>query len=176
MKAPTAQRPILFVTVPGRDPAHEIDQLARDFSREHGEPVTVRCIALGGGLEKEATEMVRKAASEGDWVFVKNLHYAPNWLPSVEVALKDMERCDSFRCFLSTEAAEHLTDSVLYSSVFKVSTGRAKQPSFRSRPAWDCLPRFVRKQCRVPGTSRLAAYSWLATPRRLMRRAQSHVV
>ncbi|PHJ18666.1 cytoplasmic dynein heavy chain 1b, partial [Cystoisospora suis] len=117
-KAPTAHRPILFVTDPGYDPSHEIEQLSREFRKEGGEPVTVKCIALGGGLEEQATAVVMKAAAEGDWVFVRNLHYAPNWLLAAEQALKGTEKCDSFRCFLSTEAAEHLADNVLYSSVF----------------------------------------------------------
>ncbi len=54
-------------------------------------------VAMGQGQAEKALASLRQAASEGQWVCLKNLHLMTFWIPVLEKELQAMEPHDNFR-------------------------------------------------------------------------------
>lgn len=50
-----------------------------------------------------AEQVINTAAKQGNWVLLKNVHLAPQWLKELEKKLHSLKPHESFRLFLSTE-------------------------------------------------------------------------
>lgn len=50
-----------------------------------------------------AEQAINTAAKQGNWVLLKNVHLAPQWLKELEKKLHSLKPHESFRLFLSTE-------------------------------------------------------------------------
>jgi hypothetical protein len=50
-----------------------------------------------------AEQTINTAAKQGNWVLLKNVHLAPQWLKELEKKLHSIKPHESFRLFLSTE-------------------------------------------------------------------------
>ncbi len=50
-----------------------------------------------------AEQTINTAAKQGNWVLLKNVHLAPQWLKELEKKLHSLKPHESFRLFLSTE-------------------------------------------------------------------------
>lgn len=50
-----------------------------------------------------AEQAINAAAKQGNWVLLKNVHLAPQWLKELEKKLHSLKPHESFRLFLSTE-------------------------------------------------------------------------
>jgi len=50
-----------------------------------------------------AEQTINTAAKQGNWVLLKNVHLAPQWLKELEKKLHSLKHHESFRLFLSTE-------------------------------------------------------------------------
>ena len=62
-------------------------------------------ISMGQGKEEVSLEALAKAARDGTWVFLQNIHLMGNWLQRLERLIEDLGASshEEFRCFLSAE-------------------------------------------------------------------------
>ncbi|KAF4742779.1 Cytoplasmic dynein 2 heavy chain 1, partial [Perkinsus olseni] len=104
-------RPILFIVTPGADPTRELTELAASTGQK------LVSMAIGGGNEQEALEMLRNGMVEGHWVLIMNLHLALAWAGKIEVELRNGKPHRDFRCWLTTEPRENFPTILLESSL-----------------------------------------------------------
>ncbi|KAF4726099.1 Cytoplasmic dynein 2 heavy chain 1 [Perkinsus olseni] len=104
-------RPILFIVTPGADPTRDLTELAASTGQK------LVSMAIGGGNEQDALEMLRNGMVEGHWVLIMNLHLALAWAGKIEVELRNGKPHRDFRCWLTTEPRENFPPILLESSV-----------------------------------------------------------
>ena len=94
-------QPVLLITTPGSDPSKEL----QDFAHEAVGRDRYRDLAMGGGQQAAALELLGAAARDGDWLCLKNLHLVAAWLPTLEKALAALvpSMHADFRLWLTTE-------------------------------------------------------------------------
>jgi dynein heavy chain 2 len=108
--------PILFLVTPGADPSAELQELAEMEVGRAG----YHELAMGGGQNEIAIQMVRDAAEKGEWVCLKNLHLVTPWLQTLEKTLKALTPNKKFRLWLTSEP--HIKfPSVLLQSSLKIT-------------------------------------------------------
>ena len=91
--------PILFITSPGSDPSDELQEFAAMEIGRQG----YHELAMGGGENQIAIEMMKDAAEKGEWVFLKNLHLVTPWLPTLEKEFKMLNPDKKFRLWMTSE-------------------------------------------------------------------------
>ena len=113
--------PILFCSAPGFDASTKIESLARQLNKKF------LSIAIGSS---EGFELVEKnwttKIKSGDWLVLKNVHLAPNWLNELEKKLNSSEPNANFRLFLTMEFNPKIPPNVLRISrkfVFELPSG-----------------------------------------------------
>lgn len=74
-------------------------------------------MAMGGGTNDAALELIKGAASKGEWVCLKNLHLVTSWLPSLEKEIKLLKPDKRFRLWLTGEAHGKFPSILLQSSL-----------------------------------------------------------
>jgi dynein heavy chain 2 len=95
--------PTLFITTPGADPSLELEEFHKQYVADTGQNISFHQIAMGGGQNDEAMNVVTEAARVGDWICLKNLHLVISWVPLLEKQIKNLEAHENFRCWLTTE-------------------------------------------------------------------------
>ena len=113
--------PILFCSAPGFDASTKIESLARQLNKKF------LSIAIGSS---EGFELVEKnwnmKIKSGDWLVLKNVHLAPNWLNELEKKLNSSDPNNNFRLFLTMEFNPKIPPNVLRISrkfVFELPSG-----------------------------------------------------
>ena len=113
--------PILFCSAPGFDASTKIESLARQLNKKF------LSIAIGSS---EGFELVDKnwnmKIKSGDWLVLKNVHLAPNWLNELEKKLNSSDPNVNFRLFLTMEFNPKIPPNVLRISrkfVFELPSG-----------------------------------------------------
>ena len=113
--------PILFCSAPGFDASTKIESLARQLNKRF------LSIAIGSS---EGFELVEKnwasKIKSGEWLVLKNVHLAPNWLNEIEKRLYANEPNANFRLFLTMEFNPKIPANVLRISrkfVFELPSG-----------------------------------------------------
>ena len=113
--------PILFCSAPGFDASTKIESLARQLNKKF------LSIAIGSS---EGFELVEKnwanKIKAGEWLVLKNVHLAPNWLNELEKKLYANEPNPNFRLFLTMEFNPKIPANVLRISrkfVFELPSG-----------------------------------------------------
>ena len=91
--------PILFIISPGSDPSSELQEFAETVVGRQ----SFHELAMGGGQNEVAIELVKNSAKKGEWVCLKNLHLVTAWLPSLEKELKLLNPDKKFRLWLTSE-------------------------------------------------------------------------
>ncbi|KAF2709100.1 hypothetical protein K504DRAFT_456000 [Pleomassaria siparia CBS 279.74] len=111
VKQVTAVTPVALSSSPGFDASYKVDNLVEI---EH---VTCTNIAMGSN-EGAATadKAISNAATTGNWVLVKNVHLAPQWLQSLEKRLEALKPNPDFRLFLSMESSPKIPVNLLRAS------------------------------------------------------------
>jgi len=103
-KETDSKTPIFFVLFPGVDPTPDVERVGAtlDLTISNGKFVN---ISMGQGQEDKARDAIFKAAKEGTWIMLQNLHLMQSWLKLFEGYLeKASETADpNFRCFVSSE-------------------------------------------------------------------------
>lgn len=96
--------PIFFVLFPGVDPTLDVERVGATLgvSQENGKFFN---ISMGQGQEEIAIKRLHKAAEEGTWIMLQNVHLMQTWLKTFERQLEiAQEAChDNFRVFISAE-------------------------------------------------------------------------
>mmetsp|Transcript_24255 Transcript_24255/g.21366 ORF Transcript_24255/g.21366 Transcript_24255/m.21366 type:complete len:743 (+) Transcript_24255:3415-5643(+) len=103
-KETDSSTPIFFVLFPGVDPTPDVEKVGETLgiTANNGKFVN---ISMGQGQEDRARDAIFKAAKEGTWIMLQNLHLMQSWLKLFENYLeKAIETADpNFRCFVSSE-------------------------------------------------------------------------
>jgi dynein heavy chain 1, cytosolic len=103
--------PISLVSSPGFDASYKIDNLVERLR------VTCTNIAMGSKESQAvASRAVGDAASNGNWVLVKNVHLTPEWLQSLEKTMESLRPRQGFRLFLSMESSGKIPVNFLRAS------------------------------------------------------------
>lgn len=96
--------PIFFVLFPGVDPTPETEMNGKLNGKTISDGNFIN-ISMGQGQETRALQMLEKAAKEGNWIFLQNVHLMRGWLKQFERKLEEI--CQNphpeFRCFVSSE-------------------------------------------------------------------------
>ena len=76
--------------------------------------------SLGKGLEEVVEEKMAKAAQNGDWIILENLHLVENWLPAFEEKIskwKGAELNSRFRVWISCVPKSDFPANILERSI-----------------------------------------------------------
>ena len=111
VKQVTAITPVALSSSPGFDASYKVDNLVER------EGVTCSNIAMGSTEgAASADKAIANAATTGNWVLVKNVHLAPQWLQSLEKRLEALKPNPDFRLFLSMESSPKIPVNLLRAS------------------------------------------------------------
>ncbi|KAF2261353.1 hypothetical protein CC78DRAFT_619491 [Lojkania enalia] len=111
VKQVTAVTPVALSSSPGFDASYKVDNLVER------ERATCTNIAMGSNEGvASADKAISNAATTGNWVLVKNVHLAPQWLQSLEKRLEALKPNPDFRLFLSMESSPKIPVNLLRAS------------------------------------------------------------
>ncbi len=97
-KTATALTPVALVSVPGYDASYKVEQLVKQAK--------VRCTSIAMGSAEgisEAELALNSAGKNGNWILLKNVHLAPQWLDHLEKRLHGTQPHPDFRLFMTME-------------------------------------------------------------------------
>jgi len=96
--------PIFFVLFPGVDPTPDVERVGAtlDISIANGK---FENISMGQGQEDRARDAIFRAAKEGTWIMLQNVHLMQSWMKLFEGYLEKASATadPNFRCFISSE-------------------------------------------------------------------------
>ncbi|PVI03176.1 dynein heavy chain [Periconia macrospinosa] len=111
VKQVNAVTPVALSSSPGFDASYKVDNLVER------ERVTCSNIAMGSTEgAASADKAISNAATTGNWVLIKNVHLAPQWLQSLEKRLEGLKPNPDFRLFLSMESSPKIPVNLLRAS------------------------------------------------------------
>ena len=98
-------------------------------------------LSMGIGQEKVAMELIYKAAKNGQWVCIKNVHLSMDWLVQLEKNIEEFSTCinSDFRLWLTTEHIDDFPKTLIESSFvipYEAPTG-IKENITRTYDKWD---------------------------------------
>ncbi|OQS05963.1 dynein heavy chain [Thraustotheca clavata] len=92
--------PVLLITTAGADPSKELEEVATEMvGREHYFEV-----AMGGGQQEKALNLLKSTAENGEWLCLQNLHLVIAWLVVLEKELNTLNPNRKFRLWCTTES------------------------------------------------------------------------
>ncbi|XP_045907237.1 dynein axonemal heavy chain 11 isoform X7 [Micropterus dolomieu] len=144
--------PVFFILSPGVDPLKDVESLGRKlgFTIDLGK---LHNVSLGQGQEAVAEVAMEKAAKEGHWVILQNIHLVARWLGSLE---KLLECCceDShpdYRVFMSAEPAptpqEHIIPQGILENAIKITNEPPTGMHANLHAALDNFDQDILDQC-----------------------------
>nr|XP_043887070.1 dynein axonemal heavy chain 11 [Solea senegalensis] len=144
--------PVFFILSPGVDPLKDMESLGRKlgFTIDLGK---LHNVSLGQGQEAVAEVAMEKAAKEGHWVILQNIHLVGRWLGSLE---KLLVRCcaDShpdYRVFMSAEPAttpqEHMIPQGILENAIKITNEPPTGMHANLHSALDNFDQDILDQC-----------------------------
>ncbi|MEE6466367.1 hypothetical protein FKM82_006924 [Ascaphus truei] len=118
--------PLFFILSPGVDPLKDVESLGKKlgFTIDSGK---FHNVSLGQGQEKVAEEAMEKAAGQGHWVILQNIHLVDKWLVTLEKLLEQYSIGShrDYRVFISAEPAstpeEHIIPQGILESSIKIT-------------------------------------------------------
>jgi dynein heavy chain 2 len=112
----SCSEPIILLTTPGADPSVELQQSAH----QHIGRTKFHEVAMGGGQQEEAMNLLRRCSKQGEWLCLKNLHLVIPWVSVLEQELNLLQPHKDFRLWLTSEAHDEFP-SILLSSALKIT-------------------------------------------------------
>ena len=109
--------PIIFVLSTGTDPT----VMFTNFAKSQGwDPTKLPMLSLGQDQGPKAQQMIEKASSDGEWVYLQNCHVYTSWMPTLEKIMEDLVHKASigqvhkdFRLWLTSNPSTSFPVSVL---------------------------------------------------------------
>lgn len=92
------QTPVALCSIPGYDASYRVDNIVSGLG--------IKCTSVAMGSPegfKQAEQAISQSARAGQWVLLKNVHLAPEWLTQVEKKLQTLNPTPNFRLFLTME-------------------------------------------------------------------------
>ncbi|XP_069067570.1 dynein axonemal heavy chain 11 [Pleurodeles waltl] len=121
--------PVFFILSPGVDPLKDIESLGKriGFTIESGK---FHNISLGQGQEIIAEEALEKAAKEGHWVILQNVHLVGKWLGTLEKLIEQYSRGShiDYRVFISAEPASTPEEHIIPQGILENSVKITNEP------------------------------------------------
>ncbi|XP_053322781.1 dynein axonemal heavy chain 11 [Spea bombifrons] len=121
--------PVFFILSPGVNPLKDVESLGKKlgFTIDSGK---FHNISLGQGQEKVAEEAIDKAAQQGHWVILQNIHLVAKWLPTLE---KLLDQCsngchEDYRVFISAEPASTPEEHIIPQGILENSIKITNEP------------------------------------------------
>ncbi|XP_071376580.1 dynein axonemal heavy chain 11 [Centroberyx affinis] len=144
--------PVFFILSPGVDPLKDVESLGRKlgFTIDLGK---LHNVSLGQGQEAVAEVAMEKAAKEGHWVILQNIHLVGRWLGSLE---KLLERCcegshPDYRVFMSAEPTltpqEHIIPQGILENAIKITNEPPTGMHANLHAALDNFDQDILDQC-----------------------------
>ncbi|KAL0212077.1 hypothetical protein RCL1_005703 [Eukaryota sp. TZLM3-RCL] len=104
---------ILLISTPGADSVSIVREIVSTANQSN-----LIEVAMGQGQSDSATSAVRTGIEKGNWVFIKNVHLAIDWLNSLEQLLISTENFHpNFRIILATEPNNLFNQNLINQSV-----------------------------------------------------------
>ncbi|GAA6009794.1 hypothetical protein JCM11491_000816 [Sporobolomyces phaffii] len=103
-----ASSPLCLCSVPGYDASYRVDHLVASSGN--------KCTSIAMGSQEGyglADQAIAAAARTGNWVLLKNVHLAPNWLSQLEKRLQSLNPNRNFRLFLTMETNPKIPVNIL---------------------------------------------------------------
>ncbi|GAA6059654.1 hypothetical protein JCM10212_004157 [Sporobolomyces blumeae] len=103
-----AASPVCLCSVPGHDASFRVDHLVTTTG--------AKCTSVAMGSQEGyslADQAIAAAARTGNWVLLKNVHLAPNWLSQLEKRLQSLNPNRNFRLFLTMETNPSIPVNIL---------------------------------------------------------------
>jgi len=117
----SAKSPLCLVSAPGFDASYRVELLAKQTNKKY------KAVAIGSPEAFDlANDIITKAGKSGEWVVLKNVHLAPQWLVELEKTIYKMSLNENFRLFLTMEDNPKVPSTLLRSSnvlVFEPPSG-----------------------------------------------------
>jgi dynein heavy chain 1, cytosolic len=114
-KQTKAKNPLCLVSAPGFDASTRVEALAKQINKKY------KAVAIGSPEAfDQANDIITKAGKSGDWVLLKNVHLAPQWLVELEKTIYKMTLSPDFRLFLTMENNPKVPSTLLRSSTVLV--------------------------------------------------------
>ncbi|XP_066487525.1 dynein axonemal heavy chain 11 [Tiliqua scincoides] len=121
--------PIFFILSPGVDPLKDVETLGKKlgFTIDSGK---FHNISLGQGQEIVAEEVLEKAAKQGHWVILQNIHLVVKWLGTLEKLLEKLSKGShsDYRVFMSAEPAPTPEEHILPQGILENSIKIINEP------------------------------------------------
>ncbi|KAL4105900.1 hypothetical protein PRIC1_003955 [Phytophthora ramorum] len=137
----TNTTPVLLLTTAGADPSKELEEVATSVvGKGHYFEV-----AMGGGQQEKALNLLKSTAEHGEWLCLQNLHLVIAWLPVLEKEFSALTASHKFRLWLTTEPHDAFPLVLLEQSLkitFESPPGMKKNLQ-RTYAAWN--PDFIGK-------------------------------
>lgn len=115
------KNPLLLVSAVGFDASYKVDQIAKQANKKY------TSIAIGSPEAfAQVDTAIRNASKSGNWVLLKNVHLAPQWLVELEKMVYNLNPNENFRLFLTMENNPKVPTTLLRSShvlVFEPPSG-----------------------------------------------------
>lgn len=126
--------PVILIVTPGSDPSLELKETA---SRVKGDSFYE--VGMGGGMMEMALSTMKRAASEGAWCCLKNLHLVVDWVAVLEKEISMLTPDENFRLWLTTEEHSSFPSVLLRQSLkmtFEAPPG-LKKNLLRTYESWS---------------------------------------
>ncbi|KAL1130935.1 hypothetical protein AAG570_012176 [Ranatra chinensis] len=121
--------PIFFILSPGVNPLKDVEILGKKlgFTSDKGNFYNV---SLGQGQEIIAEQAMEKAAVNGEWVVLQNIHLVKKWLPMLEKKMEfmSMGAHADYRIFMSAEPAATASAHIIPQGILESSIKITNEP------------------------------------------------
>lgn len=130
----TKDQPILLIATGDIDPSKEI----QDYVNLSIGSDKYTELSLGKGQETGTLAAVKKAASDGSWICLKNIHLMADWLQILNESLNSMHIENSFRLWLICDSTNSIPESLLVkcNKIMYESPSGVKQKLHRLLQQW----------------------------------------
>lgn len=73
--------PIIFILSSGADPMSNLLKFVKEIELDSSQ---LKILSLGQGQGEKATELIKTARFNGNWVCLQNCHLSLSWMPQLE--------------------------------------------------------------------------------------------
>ncbi|GAB6022905.1 Dynein heavy chain 9, axonemal [Chamberlinius hualienensis] len=121
--------PFFFILSPGVNPLKDVEELGSRFEFTY-ELKNFYCVSLGQGQETNAEQALFKAATDGHWVILQNIHLVKTWLPTLETLLEEAGEIGhpNFRVFLTAEPAKTVSSHIIPQGILESAIKITNEP------------------------------------------------
>ncbi|CAI6360698.1 unnamed protein product [Macrosiphum euphorbiae] len=115
---------LIFILSPGSDPTNMLTHLIKNYNKKE----QFQSLSLGNGQESIATNLIKTAQKEGQWIFLANCHLLSTWMPQLDKIIEIMQDGNThpdFKLWLSSKPHPKFPITLLQTAI-KVSSEQPK--------------------------------------------------